>query len=178
MLIKLTGVCWFFQFSRCCWFTRTPIPLREIFFSPAFPAGQLNSAAHFARQKVGQFRKMLRTIRWILSFWFRILDIFPTTDYYLEFYSGRSGELEIRPSGTDFFGEAREELLKDVTADDVEKVRELTGKAALMKWVDQEEAVALPFHKLKGGMPEPYSLEMIKTRESDDYHIVIGVRQA
>lgn len=65
-----------------------------------------------------------------------------------------------------------------MTVDDVEKVRELTGKAALMKWVDQEEAVALPFHKLKGGMPEPYSLEMIKTRESDDHHIVIGVRQA
>lgn len=46
-----------------------------------------------------------------------------------------------------------------------------------MRWIGQEEAVALSFFKLKDGKPTPYSLQTIKTRESDNHHIVIGVRQ-
>ena len=99
------------------------------------------------------------------------------TDFYLEFYTGKEGDLEIRPGGSNFFTEAREKLLEDVIEEDVSKVREATSKANLIKLAGQEEAVTLSFRKRKNGVPTPYSLQTIKTRESDNNHIVIGIRQ-
>ena len=99
------------------------------------------------------------------------------TDFYLEFYTGKDGDLQIRPGGIDFFDGARKALLKDVYEPDVEKVRQATGKANLMRWTGQQDTVALSFRKLRQGVPTPYSLQTIKTRESDNHHIVIGIRQ-
>ena len=99
------------------------------------------------------------------------------TDFYLEFHTDKDGGLEIHPGGVDFFQDIREKLLKDVCEPDAEKVREAVAKANLTRWMEQEEAAALPFLKLKNGVPTPYSLQTIKTRESDRQHIVIGVRQ-
>ena len=100
------------------------------------------------------------------------------TDFYLEFFTGKDGDLEIRPGGVDFFGEAREKLLKDVCESDVEAVREATSKAKMMRWIGQEETVTLSFDKLADGKRTPYALQTIRTRESDEHHIVIGVRRA
>ena len=100
------------------------------------------------------------------------------TDYYLEFYMSSGGNLEIRPGGTDFFGDAREKLLENVAASDKEKVENATGKANLMRWVGQEDTEALPFLKTGADGEVAYILQTIKTRESDDHHIVIGVRRA
>ncbi len=100
-----------------------------------------------------------------------------TTDFYLEFFMGQGGELEIRPGGIDFFGEAREKILEDVCESDAERLREATGKENLLQWIGQEETVTLSYRKLKNGVPTPYTLQTIKTRESDKQHIVIGVRQ-
>ena len=99
------------------------------------------------------------------------------TDFYLAFHTGQGGDLEIRPGGVDFFDDIREMLLNDVCEPDVEKVRGALSKANLMQWIGQEEAVSLSFRKLKDGLPVPYSLQTIKTRESDRHHVVIGVRQ-
>ena len=68
-------------------------------------------------------------------------------------------------------------LLPDVIEEDISKVREATSKANLIKLAGQEEAVTLSFRKRKNGVPTPYSLQTIKTRESDNNHIVIGIRQ-
>ena len=97
------------------------------------------------------------------------------TDYYLEFYTGERGELEIRPGGVDFFGDIRQKLLEDVCEEDAEKIREATGKGTLMGWAGKEETITLSFRKKSSGLR--YTLQTIKTRESDDHHIVIGVRQ-
>ena len=99
------------------------------------------------------------------------------TAYYLEFYRGKDGNLEIRPAGTDFFEEAREKLLKDVCDADAQKLREATGKASLIRLAEQDETLALKFCKEKDGVAAPYSLQTIKTRESDHHHVVIGIRQ-
>ena len=99
------------------------------------------------------------------------------TDYYLEFYTGRDGKLEIRPGGVDFFHDARRKLLEDVCEEDVEKVKEVLKKANLTQWIGQEEPMALTFRKRRAGQPAVYSLQTIRTRESDNHHIVIGVRQ-
>lgn len=98
------------------------------------------------------------------------------TGCYLAFHMGKEGELEIRPAGTDFFGDAREKLLADVCEADLEKVREATGKANLTGWADQKEPVTILFSRQTAGGPVPYSLQTIKTRGSDDHHIVVGVR--
>ncbi len=99
------------------------------------------------------------------------------TDFYLEFFMGQDGDLEIRPAGTDFFEDAREKLLEDVSEADAQKVREATSKANLIHLAEQEETLVLVFCKEKNGEAVPYSLQTIKTRESDRHHVVIGVRK-
>ena len=99
------------------------------------------------------------------------------TDFYLEFFTGKDGDLEIRPGGIDFFEDARKKILEGVCEPDVEKARDAINKANRMRWIGQEEAATLSFFKLKDGKPASYTLQTIKTRESDSHHIVIGVRQ-
>ncbi len=99
------------------------------------------------------------------------------TDIYLEFSAGADGDLEIRPGGTDFFREAREKLLEGVSEADAEKLREATGKANLIRLAEQEESIRLSFVRQKNGLPVPYTLQTIRTRESDHHHLIIGVHQ-
>ena len=99
------------------------------------------------------------------------------TDFYLEFYTGKDGDLEIRPGGVDFFNEAREKLLQDVSEADAERVREATGKANLIRVAEQEENISISFTGNRNGTSVSYLLQTIRTRESDHNHIVIGVRQ-
>ena len=103
------------------------------------------------------------------------LDV--VTDFYLEFFMSKDGDLEIRPAGTNFFDEARERLLEDVSEADAQEVREATSKANLIRLAEQKETLDLSFRKEKNGVPTAFSLQSIKTRESDRHHIVIGVRQ-
>ena len=98
------------------------------------------------------------------------------TDFYLEFHTGPNGELEIGPGGTDFFGSGREKLLKEVYEDDAEMLKKETGKLSMMRWAGQEETISLPFRRERDGILTPYLLQTIQTRESDNHHIVIGVR--
>ena len=98
------------------------------------------------------------------------------TAFYLEFYMGKDGDLEIRPAGTDFFKEAREKLLEDIIDPDQETVREAISKANLIHLAEQEEALTLSFCRKIKDEKVPYTLQTIKTRESDHYHVVIGVR--
>jgi diguanylate cyclase (GGDEF)-like protein len=99
------------------------------------------------------------------------------TDFYLEFCTGRDGNPEIRPGGIDFFDSAREKLLEDVSSEDEQKLREVTGKAYMVNLAQQNEAVTISFHKMMDGVPTPYLLQTIKMRESDNQHIVIGVKR-
>jgi hypothetical protein len=99
------------------------------------------------------------------------------TDFYLEFFTGKDGDLEIRPGGIDFFGEARDKILEDVTEADADRVREATSKANLMNWIGHKDSLSVSFLRMKDGKPTPYMLQTIRTRESDNHHIVIGVRQ-
>ena len=98
------------------------------------------------------------------------------TDFYLEFYTGPNGELEIRPGGTDFFEDLDSKLLCSVCKDDLEKVEQAVSRRNLMDWLGREETFNLSFRKHQGDTLQPCSLQTIRTRSSDDHHIVIGVR--
>ena len=98
------------------------------------------------------------------------------TDFYLEFYIGENGELEIRPGGADFFGEAKEKLLRDVKKEDLGRVEAALSKEGLRQWIGLEESAELHFDRKAGGEWKPCCLQTIKTRTRDDKHIVIGVR--
>ena len=100
-----------------------------------------------------------------------------STDFYLEFYTGKDGDLEIRPGGTDFFKDARQKLLENVCEEDAQNLREATSKPNLIHLAEQEETMRLSFSRENNGVKTPYSLQTIRTRESDHHHIVIGVRQ-
>ena len=107
----------------------------------------------------------------------RIFYVDVLTDFYLEFVTGEDGKLEIHPGGIDFFDSARKNLLQDVAEDDAGPLREATGKANLIRLAEQNESVTLPFRRMKNGVPTPYTLQTIRTRESDRHHIVIGVKK-
>ena len=99
------------------------------------------------------------------------------TAFYLEFHMGKNGDLEIRPAGTDFFAEARARLLEELGEADAQKVREATSKANLIRLAEQDEPLALTFSKEANGTAASFSLQTIRTRETDRHHIVIGVRR-
>ncbi|MBR0410675.1 MAG: amino acid permease [Eubacterium sp.] len=98
------------------------------------------------------------------------------SNYFLEFYTGKGGDLQIRPGGADFFGDVWERLLSDVCEEDSDRIRESLSKTSLMRWIGREETEALSFRCLRDGEWKQYSVQAIKTRSSDDHHIVIGVR--
>ena len=99
------------------------------------------------------------------------------TDYYLEFYSGPEGELRIRPGGEDFYSDAGEKILQGVVEEDAEMVREALRKENLVKKVGREDQEKILFRKAGDGVEVQYSLSTIRTRGSDDHHIVIGIRR-
>jgi hypothetical protein len=99
------------------------------------------------------------------------------SDFYLEFFMSKEGDLEIRPAGTNFFEEARGKLLKDVSEEDAEKVKTATSKANMIRLAEQQESISVPFSRKVGDVSAQYVLQTIRTRESDTHHIVIGIRQ-
>ncbi|MCR5402248.1 MAG: EAL domain-containing protein [Butyrivibrio sp.] len=99
------------------------------------------------------------------------------TAFYLEFFMGRDGNLQIRPAGTDFYEDAKKKLLENVSDSDVGKVSDAVSKENLTNLAEQEEALALTFNKIIDTEPVPYLLQTIKTRESDHHHVVIGLKQ-
>ena len=121
-------------------------------------------------------RTYMSISRALTSHFENIFYVDVVTGSYLEFTSDNDGDLRIGPGGTDFFTEARTKLLEAVAAEDVSKVTETTSKASLIRLAEQEEAVTLLFHKIKDGVPVSYSLQTIKTRDSDRHHIVLGVK--
>lgn len=98
------------------------------------------------------------------------------TDFYLEFFTGRNGDLEIRPGGEDFFADAREKILGDVCDADRAAVEAALTKPALQSWVGLETSAGLSFRRQRGDALVPYRLQTIKTRSIDDKHVVIGIR--
>ena len=99
-----------------------------------------------------------------------------TTDYYLEFYSGADSEMEIRPGGTDFSLDIREKLFGDICEEDLESVKRELSRERLIQCAGQDEGISLPFRVRKGGALKRYILQSIRTRNSDDHHVVIGIR--
>ncbi|MDO4803973.1 MAG: amino acid permease [Lachnospiraceae bacterium] len=98
------------------------------------------------------------------------------TAHFLEFFSGKHGELEIRPGGTDFFGDAAEELIDGVCEEDRESLRDVLSRTSLIRWISQEDTGEVSFRRMSDGKLKKYTLQTLKTRSSDDHHIVIGIR--
>ena len=100
------------------------------------------------------------------------------TDFYLEFYAGPDGELKIRPGGDDFYGDAEKKIVEGVCPEDLETVREAVRKENMLKWLGMGDTVSLSYRRTGDGEETlPYRLQTIRTRSSDDHHIVIGIRR-
>ena len=99
-----------------------------------------------------------------------------TSDYYLEFYNGVGGELEIRPGGTDFSSDIRDKFFNDICREDLPAVEAELSRERLQRCAGEDESISLPFRMKRGGSQKNYLLQSIRTRNSDDHHIVIGVR--
>ena len=99
-----------------------------------------------------------------------------TSDYYLEFYNGAGGELEIRPGGKDFSSDIRDKFFNDICREDLPAVEAELSRERLQRCAGEDESISLPFRMKRGGSQKNYLLQSIRTRNSDDHHIVIGVR--
>ncbi|MBR2798674.1 MAG: amino acid permease [Clostridia bacterium] len=97
-------------------------------------------------------------------------------DCYLEFHTGSRGGLEIRPGGTDFFRDAPVNLLGGVSDEDAGRIREALRRGRLTAPEGHDPVTVLTYHRMSGGTPRPYCLQVIPTRVDDDHHIMIGVR--
>ena len=98
------------------------------------------------------------------------------TDYYLEFGQGQGGELQILPGGKDFFRDALGSLVESAAEHDRGKLLETLNKENLMSWPGREETIVVPYLRKDGTKQRLYCLQTIRTRGSDDHHVVIGVR--
>ena len=99
------------------------------------------------------------------------------TDFYLAFGTGHDGELQIRPGGQDFFHDIYVKLIDSVVVEDKEFLQNALRKDNLSKWIGQEDAKPVIFHRRKDGVIKEYRLQTIRTRNSDDHHIVIGISE-
>ena len=99
------------------------------------------------------------------------------TDYYLEFFTGPGGDLKIRQGGQDFFKDAEEKILKEVSDEDRESVRKALRKDHLLSFMKSEENSSISYHRKSDGSEKSGSLETIRTKNNDERHIVIGVRK-
>ena len=98
------------------------------------------------------------------------------TDYYMEFYAGPDGELQIRPGGTDFFADAEAKILENVAPEDRRAVSAALAKENVIRWSGREEPVMMKYRRKGDPTPVPYRLQTFKTRNNDDHHVMIGVR--
>ncbi|MBR0410175.1 MAG: EAL domain-containing protein [Eubacterium sp.] len=98
------------------------------------------------------------------------------TDYYLEFYAESGRDLKIRPGGTDFYADIRQKLLPYVAGEDSQRMEEALKKENLRKLPGRGETLLVSFRRQRGTESVPYLLQAIRTRSSDDHHIMVGIR--
>ncbi|MDO4418159.1 MAG: EAL domain-containing protein, partial [Eubacteriales bacterium] len=128
-------------------------------------------------EAVTEIKKTYMSISKALTYDFESIFYVDTlTDYYLEFYAGSDGELQIRPGGSDFFTDAGDKLLEKVCDEDREKVRTAICKENIQNWLGRDDMVPVCYRRREDDGLRPYCLQTIRTRNSDDHHIVIGVR--
>ena len=99
------------------------------------------------------------------------------TDFYLEFYIGPDGALQIRPGGDNFYRDARDKILSQVAAADLSAMKEALRKENMIRWLGRGDAEEISFNRVEEGAEVPCCLQTIRTRGSDDHHIVIGIRK-
>ena len=98
------------------------------------------------------------------------------TDYYLNFASGPNMELLISSGGDSFFAET-DNILKDISPEDVAKIKEALSKENLQKCLSNEEDISILFNVLQDGKLVPHRLQTVRTRNNDRQHIVVGIKQ-
>lgn len=107
----------------------------------------------------------------------RIFYIDVNSDHYMQFYSDGSGGFRIHTGGRDFFADIDEAVLSFVVPEDKERIGRLLSKEQFMGWVNADKPFSTHFKCVDDGTGTLVTLETIRTRNQDDHHIVIGVRQ-
>ncbi|MBQ1492910.1 MAG: EAL domain-containing protein, partial [Blautia sp.] len=101
-----------------------------------------------------------------------------SSGFYLEFFAGEDGSMQIVPGGKNFFKEAKQKLLTGVVAEDFERCLSLLEKENMMTWLDATEPIDISFTKKKEGQKVAYHLATIELLQKDSSHLVIGVGPA
>ncbi|MCR5806036.1 MAG: EAL domain-containing protein [Oscillospiraceae bacterium] len=107
----------------------------------------------------------------------KIFYIDVNTDHYMQFYQGAKGEFRISTGGKNFFEDIDEQVLSFVVPEDRERIGRLLGKEELLGWMNADKPMSTHFTRIGEGSATLCTLETIHTRNQDDHHVVVGIRQ-
>ena len=152
--------------------------VQGFYFSKPVPKEEF---AHFISESKGDSARIITDTRNYLSIskaltgeYERIIYIDLNTDHYMQFYSGSNGAFRIQTGGKDFFADTGV-ILDMVTEEDRERIGKLLNKDKLMEWTD-EDPLSTHF-KSTDETGTLLTLETVRTRNQDDHHVVLGIRQ-
>ncbi len=121
--------------------------------------------------EIKKVRKNMSITKALTSEYESIFYIDKNTDYYIEFYAGPEGELQLRTDGESFFKEGLNKLKMKFDPDDEEGLNRVLSKEALIAWALGDEPEDITIRRNGGTI----SIRALNTRNSDENHIVIGV---
>lgn len=97
-------------------------------------------------------------------------------DHYVEFGSrGRNSNLQIEGGGSRFFEEFSKVVLSHVHPDDLQRVKLLMRRDAVLARLDDSGAFTITYRIRTAGTPIYQSLKAVRARSHDDHHMVIGI---
>ena len=106
----------------------------------------------------------------------RIFYVDTVDGHYVEFASdGKYEDLQIRSSGSDFFGDAAIKVQKHVFDDDRSRVTLNLQREALTAHLMSGQPFSMTYRVMVDGNPEYRLMKAVRSSEDDDNHIVIGI---
>ena len=111
------------------------------------------------------------------SDYFLIFYINTETDRYVEYHADSAdGVMNAEETGEDFFGISRENILRNVIPEDVERIRPLMEKESLLALLSESGSYTVEYCLLMDGVPTYVHMKASRMMDRSDTHIVIGLR--
>ncbi len=111
------------------------------------------------------------------SDYFLIFYINTETDRYVEYHTdGADGVINAEEAGENFFRISRENILRNVIPEDVERIRPLMEKESLLALLSESGSYTVEYCLLMDGVPTYVHMKASRMMDRSDTHIVIGLR--
>ena len=111
------------------------------------------------------------------SDYFLIFYINTETDRYIEYHTDAAdGVINAEEGGEDFFGVSRENILRNVIPEDLERIQPLMDKETLLTLLSESGSYTVEYCLRMDGVPTYVHMKASRMMDRSDKHIVIGLR--